>query len=296
MAHYCYVTVRELPPFFDHKLRVVYSRIEMVENSSQIEHPSVRACLDYFGIRDGLEIHHNGDLPHRSGIGSSSAFTVGLLQALHAINGRRISPDRLASEAIHVEQEVLGESVGIQDQIMAAHGGLRVITMGPGKIWTARPFVLPVDYLNALEAHVLLGFSGISRYAEEHARKQVTSIISGDNEAQLKEISALTEEAITTIGAQADFYQIGKLLKHAWNIKKRLAHGVSTEWIDEVYESAIAAGAYGGKLMGAGGGGFFMFLAPPHKHIHIKQTLKNIRVWVPFKLDTSGSQVVFQQS
>ena len=165
LAHYCYLTVRYLPQFFSHKSRIVYSKIESINEIRDIQHPSVRGCLEYLKISDGVEIHHDGDLPARSGLGSSSSFTVGLLHALYALKQQMVSPRQLAEEAVDVEQNLLKESVGVQDQIMAAHGGFRIIELGPDANWNVKTMILPTEYLKSLEDHVLLGFSGISRMA-----------------------------------------------------------------------------------------------------------------------------------
>ena len=294
LAHYCYLTVRYLPPFFaDHSSRIVYSKIESVKDHAEIQHPSARGCLEFLQVKDGLEIHHDGDLPARSGIGSSSSFTVGLLNALHALQQRMVSPQQLAEEAIHVEQQILGESVGVQDQIMAAHGGFRLLELGTGPNWAVKSLLLPTDYLRALEQHVLLGFSGISRTAEEHARSKVENIKQGKTTEELQAINGLAQEAMKAFQAQANFEQIGRLLDQSWQQKRRLAAGVSADWMDGLYSTALRHGAFGGKLMGAGGGGFFFFLAPPYQHEQIRQALPQIKVWVPFKIDQAGSQVIF---
>jgi len=294
LAHYCYLTVRYLPPFFaDHSSRIVYSKIESVNDHAEIQHPSARGCLEFLQVKDGLEIHHDGDLPARSGIGSSSSFTVGLLNALHALQQKMVSPQQLAEEAIHVEQHILGESVGVQDQIMAAHGGFRLLELGTGPNWAVKSLLLPTDYLRALEQHVLLGFSGISRTAEEHARSKVENIKQGKTTEEMQAINGLAQEAMKAFQAQANFEQIGRLLDQSWQQKRRLAAGVSADWIDVLYSTALLPGAIGGKLMGAGGGGFFFFLAPPYQHEQIRQALPLIKVWVPFKIDQAGSQVIF---
>ncbi|MBF0240375.1 MAG: kinase [SAR324 cluster bacterium] len=185
MARYCYLTVRTLPPFFEHKTRMVYSKIESVQTIDEIVHPSIKNCLKFLNIEDGLEIHHDGDLPARSGIGSSSSFTVGLLHALHALNYRMVSQRQLADEAIHVEQTLIGENVGIQDQIMAAFGGLQIIEMGPGAHYTTRQLILPPDYLKNLEDHILLGFSGISRESSKFAHTHIENIQQGKSSINL---------------------------------------------------------------------------------------------------------------
>jgi D-glycero-alpha-D-manno-heptose-7-phosphate kinase len=292
MANYCYLTVKKLPPFFEYGSRVIYSKIESVQEFSEIEHPSARACLQYFDMPGGFSITHDGDLPARSGIGSSSSFTVGLLHALHAIKGGMISKEKLAQLAIHVEQNMIGESVGIQDQIMASYGGIRVIQMGPGNKWVSEPLVLSDDYMKEFESHVMLGFSGVSRYAETMAKKKVDQIKRGDSYYYLNDINDLTYQALDAFTDKKDMSEIGKLLQQGWTLKRQLAEGITEMWIDDIYNEAIRAGALGGKLMGAGGGGFFFFLVPPEKQEQFKEDMQSIKVWVPFKFDTQGSQIV----
>jgi D-glycero-alpha-D-manno-heptose-7-phosphate kinase len=232
-------------------------------------------------------------LPARSGIGSSSSFTVGLLHALYALKQQMKSPRQLAEEAIDVEQNWLNESVGIQDQIMAAHGGFQIIEMRPSANWNVKNMLMPKEYFRSLEDHVLLGFSGISRFSEQHAKNKVDNIKLGKTNIELQTIYELTHEALQAFQNQAGFDEIGRLLDQSWQCKRRLAEGVSSDRMDVLYETAIHNGAFGGKLMGAGGGGFFFFLAPPNKHQQIREALSQIKVWVPFKIDHSGSQVIF---
>ena len=294
LRYYCYLTVRHLPPFFEnHTSRVVYSKIEYVYDHAQIKHNSVRGCLQHLDISNGVEIHHDGDLPARSGIGSSSSFTVGLIHALHALKQRMVGPRQLAEEAIYVEQKLLHESVGVQDQIMAAYGGLRIIELGQDSNWNVKNMLLTKEYLKDLEEHVLLGFSGISREAEIHAKNKVKNIKQGKTTEELKAIASLAKEGVQAFQKEASFREIGHLLDQSWQLKCRLADGVSADWMDDLYQTAIRKGAYGGKLMGAGGGGFFFFLAPPNKHQLIRKALTQIKVWVPFKIDHFGSQVIF---
>jgi len=264
-----------------------------VMNNNDIRHPSVRGCLKYLNIYDGVEIHHDGDLPARSGLGSSSSFTVGLLHALYALKRKMISPFQLAKEALDVEQNLLNESVGSQDQILAAYGGFKIIDFGPGTSWNVKNMLLPTDYMKSLEEHMILGFSGISRMAEHHAKDKVKNIESGKITTELQAIASLTEEALQAFQNHSEFDNIGRLLDKSWQFKRRLAKGVSAHWMDEIYNTAIRNGAFGGKLMGAGGGGFFFFLAPPKKHQKIRKALHQIKVWVPFKIDYTGSQVIF---
>ena len=293
MAHYCYISIRFLPPFFDHHSRVVYSRIEDVPANSAIQHPCVAACLNFLGVREGLEIHHDGDLPARSGIGSSSTFTVGLLLGLYALRQTAVTPARLSREAVFVEQTLLNESVGIQDQIISAYGGLRIINMGPEFEWSANPFILPKQYRSELEAHVLLGFTGVSRNSSEHASEKIANIKSRKSELELIEIQQVTEAAIGLFEIHADIEHIGRLLKQSWDAKKRLSTVLADSKFSDIVDIGLGNGAWGGKLMGAGGGGFFYFLAPPKLHEKIKAALPQIRVWVPFRFDSGGSQIIF---
>lgn len=297
LAHYCYITARVLPPFFEeHKSRIVYSQIEGVQDNSEISHPSVRGCLEYLNISKGVEIHHDGDLPARSGLGSSSSFTVGLLHALHSLESRMVSQNNLAKQAIEVEQQVLKESVGIQDQIMASYGGMKIIEMGPGKQWSAKSLILPQDYQKEFESHIILGFSGVSRIANEHAREQIESIESGKSADQLFNILELANEAVKAFTENTDMDNLGKILDQSWKAKRSISSGTSMKWMNDLYKTAMKNGAWGGKLLGAGGGGFFAFIAPPKRHEKIKNALSKIKVWVPFKIDFTGSQIIFSQN
>ena len=293
---YCYISLRPLPPYFDHKTRAVYSKVESVTNNEDIQHPAIMHCLKYMNMTDGLEIHHDGDLPARSGIGSSSSFTVGFLNAIHALRYQMVTRDQLAREAIEVEQVQIKEAVGIQDQIIAAHGGFQAIKMGPGDHYEASPIILPPDYMREFERNVMLGFTGIHRTAAEYAEEQIQNIQSGSSSKPLNEILAIAEEGLSLFRNQSSFASIGALLDKSWQMKRKLGSNVTNPFIDQAYEAAIKAGAYGGKLLGAGGGGFMMFMAPPERQAAIRAELKKINVWVPFKIAPVGSQVVFHSS
>ena len=295
MAHYCYVHVKQLPPFFEHTIRLSYSKLENVNSVDEIDHPSIRACLKYCNIDGNITVGHDGDLPAKSGIGSSSSFTVGLLNALHALNGIELSKEELAQKAIIVEQNLIGETVGIQDQIMAAHGGIRLIDMSIAG-WKSSAFEISSDYKTYLESNIMLGFSGVSRYSEVQAKKKVDNIKEGTIENLLLETVDLANEAIDTISKEKEMFVIGDLLDKAWKIKRDLADGVTLPWIDDIYYTAIESGAYGGKLMGAGGGGFFMFLVPPNEQKDFKEKMHQIKVWVPFKFDNNGTQIILKNS
>jgi D-glycero-alpha-D-manno-heptose-7-phosphate kinase len=293
MAHYCYISLKKLPPYFDYVNRVIYSKIESVSDISQIDHPSVRECLKYYDIPNGISVSHDGDLPARSGIGSSSSFTVGLIHAITTSLGKVYTPYGLASDAIDIEQNCIGESVGVQDQIMAAYGGIRVIELS-GENINVRDLRIKDDYTLDLEEHIMLGFSGIDRFSSIHAKQQIDAIKEGKSKKLLEEIVTITDTALHIFESHGKIKDIGELLKYQWSRKRQLTDTVTNDYIDTIYNKAINAGAYGGKLMGAGGGGFFMFLAPPDAHEKIKQAIPEINVWVPFKFDYEGSQIILE--
>jgi len=293
MAHYCYINLKKLPPYFDYVNRVIYSKIESVSDVSQIDHPSVRECLKYYGIPNGISITHDGDLPARSGIGSSSSFTVGLIHAILTSQGKLPTPYGLAMDAINMEQNYIGESVGVQDQIMAAYGGIRVIELSGANI-KVRDLRIKDDYVLDLEKHIMLGFSGIDRFSNVHAKQQIDAIKEGKSKKLLEEITTITDTALHIFESYGKINEIGNLLNYQWERKRQLTSSVTTDYIDTIYNKAMNAGAYGGKLMGAGGGGFFMFLAPPDAHEKIKQAIPEINVWIPFSFDFDGSKIIME--
>jgi D-glycero-alpha-D-manno-heptose-7-phosphate kinase len=290
---YNYISIRNLPPFFDHKSRIVYSKSEEVNSNELIEHPAVRNCLKFMDISDGLEIHYDGDLPSRSGIGSSSSFTIGFLNALYAYQGRMVSKLELAKQAIYVEQVLSQENVGIQDQILTCYGGINVIEMGVGNNFQVHPLVLPQEYKKSLESHIMLAFSGQTRFSSETAGKQIEKINNGSIDNQMQIIYEIAKEGLDLFRSNADIYKIGKLMDKTWQIKRSLTAQMSTSLIDEAYQAAIDNGAYGGRLLGAGGGGFLMLFAPPEKHEQIKKALSSqIKVWVPFQFENEGTKIL----
>jgi D-glycero-alpha-D-manno-heptose-7-phosphate kinase len=296
MANYCYISVKHLPPYFDYANHIIYSKIESVHTFDEIEHPSVRACLKYLQVPNGISITHDGDLLARSGIGSSSSFTVGLINALQVYLGKKqLSQFDLAMEAINIEQNIIGESVGVQDQLMAAYGGIKLIELSGANI-KVRDLRIPDSYVDDLEQHIMLGFSGISRLSEVQAKKQVDSIKEGKSTQTLEAMQKLTNEALKIFEHESSsaIKDIGLLLQEQWNYKRTLTDSVSNSDINSIYDAAIQAGAYGGKLMGAGGGGFFMLLAPPDAHQKIKDRLKQINIWIPFKFDYEGSKIIMR--
>jgi D-glycero-alpha-D-manno-heptose-7-phosphate kinase len=290
---YCYITCRRLPPFFDHKHRIVYSSIENVKNNDEIKHPAVKAVLNWMKINEGLEIHHDGDLPARSGIGSSSSFTVGLLHALHGLRGKMIGKEKLAADAIHVEQHIIGENVGSQDQISVAFGGFNRIEFHRNDSFDVAPVILPEHRRAELRSHLLLFFTGVSRIASEVAKSTINNL--KNREKELKMMRAMVDEAISLLqDIREPIESFGKLLDASWQYKRSLSDRVSTPEIDRIYEAAMEAGSIGGKILGAGGGGFLLLFAKPEKHDAIRERLAGL-IHVPFDFEDSGSRVVLYQ-
>jgi D-glycero-alpha-D-manno-heptose-7-phosphate kinase len=287
---YCYLTCRYLPPFFEHSIRLVYRKIELCRGIEDIEHPAVRAVLKFLRLDRGLELHHDGDLPARSGMGSSSAFTVGLLHALHALRGEMPTRKQLALESIHVEQELLQETVGSQDQVLAAYGGFNHVRfLQNGEIVVA-PLTLSTARIQEFKAHLLLLYTGIMRTAADVADSYAQDIKSHGR--QLRLMQAMVREGIDILRGEKDIEAFGHLLHDAWEAKRSLSDRVSNREIDSLYEQALHAGAIGGKLAGAGGGGFLLLFVPPDRHAAVLGALR-AQLHVPFELESSGSQVLF---
>src|SRR5688572_16756718 len=253
---YCYLTCRHLPPFFEHKIRVVYSKIENCHSIDEIGHPAIREVLRFMQFDRGVEIHHDGDLPARSGMGSSSAFTVGLLHALYALKGSMPGKKRLALEGIHVEQNLLKETVGSQDQVSAAYGGFNHIQFFPNAEPSVTPVTIPQDRLKELNANLILLYTGIKRTASTIADSYVNTF--DESKRQMRLMRDLVDESLSVLNGSSDLTAFGELLDEAWRAKKGLSSAVSNTQVDQLYEEAKAAGAVGGKLLGAGGGGFML--------------------------------------
>ncbi|MCA9394005.1 MAG: kinase [Candidatus Omnitrophica bacterium] len=288
---YCYITCRYLPQFFEHKTRIIYSRMEHVHNIDEIDHPAVREVLRYLNIQDGLEIHHDGDLPARTGLGSSSSFTVGLLNSLYALIGRMPSKNKLAEEAIYVEQQMCQENVGCQDQALAAHGGFNFIDFGGSQHLQVNKVIMPVERLQRLNASLMLYFTGFSRTASVIAEHQIKNIPKKGQE--LKTMYEMANQGLEYLRGDR-LEEFGKLLDEAWMIKRTLSDKISTPLIDEIYTAAKSAGAIGGKLLGAGGGGFVLLFVPPEQQPAVREKLKDLLL-VPFEFETLGSQIIFYQ-
>ena len=287
---YCFITCRYLPPFFEHRLRVVYSIIEDCQSAAEVQHPVVRSVLGMLGVERGLEIHHDGDLPARSGMGSSSAFTVGFLHAMYALLGRMTSPSQLASEAIHVEQDLIGETVGDQDQILAAFGGFNFIEFKRDGSFRVEPVTLPRERLDELNDSLMLFYTGLRRTASEVAATYVADI--GARTKQLTRMRQMVDEGLKVLAGRDSLDGFGDLLDEAWRLKRSLSGVVSNTQVDDIYAEAKRGGARGGKLLGAGGGGFVVFYVPPACRQQVRERLRHL-LWVPFRFDTSGSQIIF---
>jgi len=285
----CYVTCRRLPPFFEYHSRISYSKVENVAQNAEIEHPSVRACLQFMNINEGVEIHHIADLPARTGLGTSSAFTVGLLLGLYALQNKMRDRHALAGDAIHVEQEILRETVGAQDQVSAAYGGFNRVNFAPDGAIEVKRILTEPGRLAELNRHLALYFTGFTRTASEIAKEQVKMTPSRTRELQAMLQLVDEAEGIVTNGHRSldDF---GRLLHEGWQIKRSLTEKVSSPTIDEIYDAGLSVGALGGKLLGAGGGGFMLFYVPPERQAVLRARLKKL-LCVPFTFSVKGSQV-----
>jgi len=290
---YCYITCRYLPPFFEHKHRIVYSKIETVQDVKEIQHPAVKAILGWAGCEKGLEIHHDGDLPARSGLGSSSSFTVGMVHALTALKGKYISKDDLAESAIHIEQDIIKEHVGSQDQISATYGGFNRIEFNRNGSFQVSPIILSKRRLHELQTHLMLCFTGFSRFASEIAKAQIDNM--SKRETELMRMREMVDQGITILQTPSTpLAEFGKLLHDSWMYKRSLSDKVSTPEIDALYNAARAGGAIGGKILGAGGGGFLLLYVNPEDQPAVRERLGNV-IHVPFKFEHSGSRVVLYQ-
>ncbi|MBK8185456.1 MAG: kinase [Candidatus Competibacteraceae bacterium] len=287
---YCYLACRYYPPFFDHRFRIAYIKSENCRTIDEISHPAVRGVLRYLNWDRGLEIHHVGDLPARGGMGSSSSFTVGLLHALYGLRGKMLSKQQLTLESVYIEQEVLQETVGSQDQTAAAHGGLNHVIFSPNGEITVRPLTLSVDRLRQLEAHLMLFYTGIKRTASDVAQSYVQNI--DEKKQHLAALTEMVSEGMAILYGDQDITQFGQLLDRAWQVKRAFSAKISNSQVDEMYKQAIAAGALGGKILGAGGGGFMVLFVPPSLQNQVRERLSQF-IHVPFKFEFSGSQIVF---
>jgi D-glycero-alpha-D-manno-heptose-7-phosphate kinase len=286
----CYITCRRLPPFFEFHSRVSYTKVENVCANTAIEHPSVRGCLQFMGIDEGVEIHHVADLPARAGLGTSSAFTVGLLLALYGLKDQMRNKQALAADAIQVEQEILHEAVGAQDQVSAAYGGFNRINFHQNGAVEVKPIVTSPSRLTQLEQHLALYFTGFSRIASEIAKEQIRMTPQRANELEAM-LQLVNEGEAILASPSRPLDEFGRLLHEGWRLKKTMSQKITNTNIDDIYEAGIRAGALGGKLLGAGGGGFMLFFVPPERRQALRQSLKRL-LCIPMAFSDRGSHVV----
>ena len=290
---YCYITCRYLPPFFPHKHRIVYSNVETVNDVSEIQHPAIRAIIQYFGETKGLEIHYDADLPAKTGMGSSSSFTVGFLNALKALRGELVDKNTLAKLAIYLEHNVMKENVGVQDQILAAHGNFNKIEFNTDDSFNITPVILSPERLSELQNYFMLYFTGVTRIASDVAANQIRNIDKVAN--HYKKIHELVDEGLTIMEKpKASLAELGKLLHESWLLKRELSDNITNPQIDAIYKSGLDAGAIGGKILGAGGGGFILFFADPKTQPKIREKFKHL-IEVPFNFESDGSQIVLDK-
>ncbi|MFA5317021.1 MAG: GHMP kinase [Dehalococcoidales bacterium] len=291
---YCYVTARYLPPFFNYRYRIRYTEREEVKEISQIKHPSVRECLNHVTPDGGVEIQHNADLPARIGLGSSSTFTVSLLHALYALKGKMVTKRQLAMEAIHLEQDIIKENVGSQDQTSAAFGGLNKITFGGQNQILVEPLTLEADFLDFFQSHLMLFFTGFNRTASDIAEEQIRN--TPKRRSELERMLAMVDQAIAILNSGIrNLDDFGRLLGESWMLKRHLTDRITNHDIDDIYETATKAGALGGKLLGAGGGGCILFFVRPEEQAKVRDALSRFSrlLPIPFKFENLGSQIIY---
>ena len=290
---YLFISCRDMPPFWDFKNRFVYgSKTEMVSTIDEIDHPAIREVLRFLKISYGIDMHYNTDIPARSGMGSSSAFTVGLLRALYGMGGKMISDRRLALEAIHVEQDLIGEAVGCQDQIAAAFGGFNHIEFHENGNFEVNPIVLPKRRLQELNDHLVLVYTGVQRIASKIEAEKIKEL--DQHKKELQDIQKYVGEAIELLNSDVPIEEFGLLLHETWQRKRKLSIQVTNSDLDTLYETGRKNGAIGGKILGTGGGGFMLFFVRPRDRESMLKSLPNF-IPVPFRFDNTGCQIIYYQ-
>lgn len=285
---YCYVNVRHLPPFMPYYSELVYSRIERVNHIDEIEHPAIREAMRMLDIHE-IRLTYEGDLPARTGLGTSSTFAVGMLHAFYALKGKYADKRKLAEDAIILERERCKESGGWQDQIAAAYGGLNRIDFGDNS-FKVSPIIIHPDRKKLLNDNLMLFFTDISRFSSEIQKD--TMSLQHDKTRQLKELLSLVNDAQTILeDKHSDMNDFGRLLDHTWKLKRDTGSKISNNEIDDLYQRGLKAGALGGKLLGAGGGGFLLFYVEKDKQQHVINELDEL-MHVPFELENEGSTII----
>ena len=286
---YCYVSVRHLPRFFEYKNKIAYAQIEYVKEVDEILHPAVRECMKYLDMHE-LIIQYDADLPARTGLGTSSSFAVGMLNAFHALKGKYADKKRLADEAIHLERDLCREAGGWQDQIAVAFGGLNRIDFTADS-YKVSPVIIAPERKQALNRNLMMFFTGFSRLSAEIQSDTKQHIRAKTK--QLLEMKQLVDEAERILtDKHADLDDFGRLLDETWRLKRQTGGRISTDGIDELYSRAVKAGALGGKLLGAGGGGFLLFYVPEDRQNRVRKELGNLLL-VPFEFENNGADIIY---
>ncbi|HEX2986191.1 MAG TPA: kinase [Caproiciproducens sp.] len=285
---YCYVTVRHLPRFFNYSTELAYSKMERVNYTDEIQHPAIREAMKYLDMHE-LRLTYEADLPARSGLGTSSSFAVGMLNAFYALKGKYADKRKLADDAIYLERVLCKESGGIQDQIAASFGGLNRINFNKDG-YTVTPIIISPQRKALLNENLMLFFTGFSRYSSDIQTNTQAAL--KDKTQQLIEMRNLVDEAEHILTSRCSMNEFGVLLDYTWKLKRGITNKISTSLIDELYRKAIRAGALGGKLLGAGGGGFLLFYAEPERQASVKAALEDL-LYVPFEFEKDGARVIY---
>ncbi|MDR3623862.1 MAG: hypothetical protein P4L16_01840 [Chlamydiales bacterium] len=293
---YTHVSISTQSGFFDHKIRIAYSKTELVNSVDHIEHPSIRECLKFKGIDQNLDIHIFSDLPARTGLGSSSSFTVGFLNSLYAFCGQKVSKQRLAEEACHIEQSMIKENVGSQDQFHSSLGGFNVIEFSNSGI-QSRPVIVSQEKLQDLNNHLMMFYTGLTRHASDVVKEQIEKTHNKSNDEHLLKMVDMVykaEEIIANSSRENMIPELSFLLHESWEMKKQLSSKVSSSFIDQAYSAARNAGAYAGKLCGAGSGGFLALFVPPERQHKVKEALKDL-LEVKVRFENTGASIIYMK-
>ena len=285
---YCYVNVRHLPRFFDYATELSYSKIERVVDVEEIKHPAIRDAMKFLDMHE-LRLTYEADLPARSGLGTSSSFAVGMLNAFYALKGKYADKKKLADEAIYLERVLCKESGGIQDQIAAAFGGLNRINFN-AEGYEVKPVIISPERKRQLNRNLMLFFTGFSRFSSDI--QETTQKALADKEKQLLEMLSLVDDAERILTSKTDLNEFGRLLDYTWKLKRGISSQISTGTIDDLYDRGMKAGALGGKLLGAGGGGFLLFYVEEDKREAVHQAMEDL-LYVPFRFENSGTRVIY---
>jgi D-glycero-alpha-D-manno-heptose-7-phosphate kinase len=288
---YIYVTVNKIVGLLDHKYRISYSKLELCQDVNEIQHPVVREVIKFLEIEDGLEVNIISDLPARTGIGSSSSFTVGLLHSLYALKGMMRSKEQLAKDAIYIEYEVLKERVGVQDQLAAAYGGLNFMRFTEESL-EVNPLIISKERRQALEQNLMMFYTGINRFASDILKEQIQKTQEKKISTELKDIYHMVEKGIHILtDSEHNLDEFGALMHEAWMSKRSLSTAISNDFLDDIYMKAREAGALGGKLLGAGGGGFFVFYVRQAQQKAVRKALTHLHV-IDFSFEHGGSRII----